>query len=243
MLWCGFASRCRKLFSPIKVSHLCSHGGVITSVIAFFFLVCIVSVCIVSGGFYARNNESQRPSFQQLLWNIFRISIQSLTPNSPARPLRLLPATRQLSSAARSSSSALLAVFVLDQSTWPSISLRQLAWLGSKIACVGSVIDSNWPLREENRHRVLLNGLCSERRVCVCVYEFVRGCVCLPWWEFVLTEEENNSSGKQCETYNIEYLAFSTCWISVFREGRDRCLSVCLCERECVCIKFILNMK
>lgn len=137
----------------------------------------------------------------------------------------------QPSSAARSASSAVLVVFILAQSTWPSISLLQLAWLGSKITCVGLLIDSNWPLREEScRHKVLLSDVCSETRMCsVCACECA--CVCLPWWELCSLTMRAILQGKQSETATMESLATVCCFthmcnVNDWESGKDVCVCV-----------------
>lgn len=73
-----------------RFKGLCSLGGVMTPLSAFYFLSLLVSVCVVCGScLWDIYNKSQRPSLQWLLWNIFRISIQCLTPRAPARPIQL----------------------------------------------------------------------------------------------------------------------------------------------------------
>lgn len=176
-------------YRSTRFKGLCSSGRVMTSLSAFLFSASFVSVCILCASRLCdMYGEPRRPSLQWLLWNIFRISIQFLNPShssqaGSAPPSDITALQWGTLSNSPSPSSAALAVFVFARSTWPSISLLQLAWLGSKIARVGSVIDSNWPLREEScRHTQRCSMACvvkrTSGRVRVGVFVYPDGSLC-----------------------------------------------------------------
>lgn len=176
-------------YRSTRFNGLRCSGRVMTSLSDCPFSASFVSVCILCASRLCdMHGEPRRPSLQWLLWNIFRISIQFLNPSRSCQAGSAPPSNTAAPqcgtlSNSPSPSSAALAVFVLARSTWPSISLLQLAWLGSKIARVGSVIDSNWPLREESgRHTRRCSMACvvkrTSGRVRVGVFVYPDGSLC-----------------------------------------------------------------
>ncbi len=106
------------------------------------------------------------------------------------------------------------------------------------------MIDSNWPLREEScRHTQCCSMACVVKRArarsCVCAG--VRVCL-FTLMGAVLTEDENNSSGKQCETTTIEspeILPYPRVQCECLGEWkRQMCVCVCECvkERKSLCV-------
>lgn len=64
----------------------------------------------------------------------------------------------------------------------------------------------------------------------------VGGCVCLSWWEFVLTEDESGSSGKQCETSTIEHPHIL---LYPHMKCESVCIQVCVFEGEAMSVECV----